>query len=147
MNSRERKSKRKRKAGKATHAGGLVFGLENGLVKYLLVGPKVDKPTEWLLPKGHVKKWEEYGQAALREVREETGVAARLLCLVGSAEFVTSAEPVHAKYYLMERLFESTRTESRRVNWFAFDEALEKLTHDENKRLLCEAERRRTALC
>lgn len=147
VNSREKESRRKFEAGKTTHAGGLVFRLENGLVKYLLVGPKVDKPNEWLFPKGHIEKKEEYGKAALREVREETGVAARLLWLVGSVEFVTSAERVRAKYYLMERLYESTRPESRRVNWFTFDEALEKLSHEENKWILCEAERRRTALC
>ena len=137
---------KKREAGKITHAGGFVYKNENGLVKYLLVGPKADEPNEWLLPKGHIEKGEEDGDAALREVQEETGVAARLLGLVGSTEFTTSKENVHAKYYLMQRLFETTRPESRRFGWFAFEEALEKLTHVQNKRLLHEAERRRVVI-
>jgi 8-oxo-dGTP pyrophosphatase MutT (NUDIX family) len=142
---RESETKKKLAANRITHAGGLVYRLENGCAKYLLVGPKVDVQDEWLLPKGHVEKGEEHSAAALREVREETGVAARLLGFVGSTQFTTGKEPVHVKYYLMQRLFETKRSESRRICWFAFEDALEKLPHDQNKRLLCEAERQRAA--
>jgi ADP-ribose pyrophosphatase YjhB (NUDIX family) len=76
VDAHEKQTRKKREAGKITHAGGLVYKLENGRVNYLLVGPKADKPNEWLLPKGHIENSEEHGDAALREVQEETGVAA-----------------------------------------------------------------------
>ena len=41
----------------------------------------------WVLPKGTVEKGENYEQTALREVREETGVKARIIEYVGKSEY------------------------------------------------------------
>lgn len=41
----------------------------------------------WVLPKGTVEKGENYEQTALREVREETGVKAKIIDYVGKSEY------------------------------------------------------------
>jgi len=157
-----------------THAGGIIYRNHNGIVEYLLIGPKNETENtedEWLLPKGHVEPHEEHCETALREVFEETGIVARLVCSVGTARFVfyecakeklfphpqTSPRgtgagrevkqcrqtEVLAKYYLMESCNELLPPEQRRYHWCAYEEARNKLTHDENKRLLKQAEERR----
>jgi 8-oxo-dGTP pyrophosphatase MutT (NUDIX family) len=142
----DKKSRLKLRGHDATHAGGLVYRLKDGALEYLLVGPKDEVAGEWILPKGHIEPGEESWQAALREVREETGVLAQLICLVGRDEFRTAKGKVVAKYYLMEHFFDITANESRRVGWFRFNEALNLLTHFDNKHLLQQAERKRRAL-
>lgn len=127
-----------------THAGGIVYRLINGAPEYLLVGPSKEIPDLWLFPKGHIEKGELHGEAALREVQEEAGVRAWLLGLVGASRYEVLGGPkVKAKYYLMEALYETRPTESRRKAWFSFERALAALTHEDNKRLLIEAERQR----
>lgn len=142
----DQKSRLKLRAGDATHAGGVVYRLKGGAVQYLLVGPKKEVAGQWVFPKGHIDHGEESWQAAKREVREETGVLAQLICVAGREEFKAGEERVSAKYYLMEYFFELAADESRRVGWFGFDEALNLLTHVQNKHLLQEAERRRRGM-
>jgi ADP-ribose pyrophosphatase YjhB (NUDIX family) len=176
-----------------SHAGGIVYRLERGTIQYLLVGPHeevadkevadkevadkevadkevADKEVadkEWLLPKGHIEHNEGHGEAALREVREETGVVAQLIGFVGTTEFKRPEkkdaaktkvylqklfktpgrkDTVKTKVYLMQRLFKTTPGESRRVDWFEFNKARKLLTHDQNKYLLEEAEKERARL-
>ena len=52
-------------------SGGVVTRRTNGTVHLLLIRDPYDK---WGLPKGHVEKGESALEAALREVREETGL-------------------------------------------------------------------------
>lgn len=141
----DKKAKKRLFKDAPTHAGGIVYQIENGATRYLLVGPKKDVPNEWLLPKGHIDKGEDHWEAAVREVREETGVLGRIICLVGSTEFHEDQERAIAKYYLMEYFFKVRPEESRRVQWFGFDQAMDLLTHVSNKHLLQEAERKRRA--
>lgn len=55
-------------------AGGLVLRRRESTYDALLIGRGT--PRVWTLPKGHVEARESYEQAALREVREETGFLA-----------------------------------------------------------------------
>ena len=41
----------------------------------------------WVLPKGTIEEGENYKQTALREVREETGVKARIIDYIGKSEY------------------------------------------------------------
>jgi 8-oxo-dGTP pyrophosphatase MutT (NUDIX family) len=142
----DKTSRLKLRARDATHAGGVVYRFQGATLEYLLVGPREDVPAEWIFPKGHIDPSEEPWKAAIREVREETGVLAQVICLAGRDEFQAGDEKVVAKYYLMEYFAEVKREESRRVDWFSFDQAITLLTHRENKHLLQEAERKRRSV-
>jgi ADP-ribose pyrophosphatase YjhB (NUDIX family) len=136
-----------------THAGGIVYWSKECMVRYLLVRPRNPVPDDghasgggWVFPKGHINDGEETGVAALREVREETGIVARLIRPVGTVEFKTATEEVISTYYLMERECKTTPSEAREKGWFTLAEALILLQHDENRRLLAEADRQREQL-
>ena len=62
-----------------THAGGVVFKLDRDKVQYLLVEAK-NTSCIWVLPKGHIEPGESAQMTAVREVHEETGVRARIMC-------------------------------------------------------------------
>ena len=54
-----------------TSAGGVVFRVEDGQALYLVIR---DSYQNWGFPKGHLETGERAEDAALREVREETGI-------------------------------------------------------------------------
>ena len=126
-----------------THAGGVVYCRDAAAVKYLLIHPKGDGP-EWVFPQGHIEGGESHGAAALREVREETGVVARLVGLIDRVQFVRNGNRQDSKFYLMEQLYCVSRRE-REPHWMTFDEASRQLTYPESQYLLREAERLRRA--
>ena len=137
-------------------AGGIVFRMSGGVPKYLLVKPKElagekpkeppsEPPVEWVLPKGHIDPGESHVQAAVREVAEEAGVAARPMGLAGRIRFKSKGEDVVAKFYLMEWIGKVPPKEARSPDWFALAEAQEKLAV-ESKGLLRLAEQRRLLL-
>jgi len=128
-----------------THAGGVVYWDKDGRVQYLLVSAKRNQ-REWVLPKGHIEEDETIGDAALREVREETGVVARLVKPVQLIQFTTDKEIVRAQFFLMERISACDTSESRRLGWFPLEKALELLTHHQSKEVLRAAEAQRSAL-
>ncbi len=124
-------------------AGGLV--VRGGEV--LLIAPR---PGRWQLPKGHVEPGEDSPQAAVREVREETGVLARVLVSLPSIEYGYDVEGrvrIHKRvdYYLMAYVEGSERDSDPReviaARWFGWEEALTQLSF-ENEREVVRAARR-----
>jgi 8-oxo-dGTP pyrophosphatase MutT (NUDIX family) len=128
-----------------THAFGLVFKLEDGTAKYLLVRPK-DGGNLWVLPKGHIEKYEGHGEAALREVYEETGVRARMIGCVGTVSYTTTKEHVRGKGYLLEFICQGTAKEARCPHWFCLEDLGETHVPEETLFLLMVAAVRRAAL-
>lgn len=122
-----------------THAGGIVYRVSDGVVEFLLVGPKKNKPNEWVLPKGHIENGETADEAALREVREETGVTARIISPLKTLEFEVKGKSVRAAFYLMELISEKKPAEKRRQRWFCFEDAVSRATHTGTKALLEQA--------
>jgi ADP-ribose pyrophosphatase YjhB (NUDIX family) len=105
--SRQRKEK-----GPTSHAGGVVYRAANRRVEYLLVRPKRSQ-DEWVLPKGHIESGESCEQAAIREVREETGVVARIIAPLRTTEFVTNGKLVRIKFFLMQFVAQRSASETR----------------------------------
>ncbi len=123
-------------------AGGVVYRSGANGLEFLIC--KDAGYHRWVLPKGLIGKGETPEQSALREVREETGITARLLEPLGEPEkYVYQSKGVlvfkSVYYFLMEYQSgdESLHDfEMESVQWFPFDEALSRLAYQGAKELL-----------
>jgi diadenosine hexaphosphate hydrolase (ATP-forming) len=102
----------------------------------------IRRGREWLFPKGHLERGESPADAAVREVKEETGLEIRLVRPLGSTRYAFSRG--------------AASTERKKVHWFLAgvtggtlgarppfsearlatpSEALRLLTHDQDREL------------
>jgi 8-oxo-dGTP pyrophosphatase MutT (NUDIX family) len=131
-------------AHRPSHAGGVVYRRDADQVEYLLVQGK-NSAQEWVLPKGHIDPGERMQETAVREVREETGVWARVEGELKPVSFVVNGATVEIQFYLMEELAKGKPSETRKHTWQPLDKALGRATHPESKDLLRLAEQKRNA--
>ncbi len=122
-------------------AGGIVWWRRERKVHLALVHRP--KHGDWSLPKGKLEEGETWEQAALREVREETGCEARLLGFAGLVAYLAKGKPKLVMFWHMERLEEHCRqptSEVDEVAWLSRSEALRRLSHAGERRLLNEVQ-------
>ncbi len=127
------------RTGEVSHAGGVVFKQVGRQVQYLLVSASNPSVHEWVLPKGHLEPFEQSAETAVREVREETGVWARVECELGTRTFVVAGEEIHVRFYLMQFLKETWPDEKRRHEWVSLERAIQDASYDESRQLIAEA--------
>jgi 8-oxo-dGTP pyrophosphatase MutT (NUDIX family) len=119
-------------------AGGIVVRRNDAGLSVLLVRARKD-PTLWIFPKGHIEPGETAEAAALRETREEAGVAGEVLGAVGDPlEFQSGRELVRVQYFLIRPTAETASIEGREKRWFAFADAQRTLAFESARRLLDE---------
>ncbi|HEX4684784.1 MAG TPA: NUDIX domain-containing protein [Gemmatimonadaceae bacterium] len=121
------------------YAGGIVVRVAEGAAQVLIVTTRASR-KRWVLPKGRVEKGESPGAAALREVREESGVTGRLLGFAGDAEYLSTKGYIRIEYYLIEYL--RTRKnggEDRLIEWCPVEDAIQRLTYASARRVLLQA--------
>jgi 8-oxo-dGTP pyrophosphatase MutT (NUDIX family) len=123
-----------------THAGGVVARLDAAPRRYLLVRARRD-PTQWIFPKGHVERGETPEEAAVREVREEAGVHARVLQPLGRLALPDG----DVLLFLMRYEGEAGGGEGREIAWCDVDDARRRLTFPDARRILSRAHRARPA--
>lgn len=120
-----------------TACGGVIVEGHRVLV---LLRPSRD---EVRLPKGHIETGESPEQAALREVREETGYAEVDITVdLGEQVVEFDHDGLHCvrteRYFLMTLRDPERRPEKRgeaqfQPSWFCWEEALDALTYDAEK--------------
>jgi len=128
-----------------TAAGGVLFRRgHNG--PEVVVGEQRDRLTgarTLRLPKGKVARRETLEQAALREVREETGLAGRIVAPLGRVDYTYGeagsavAKTVH--FFLMEwesGVAETPDGELERIAWVPIEAARQSLTYDTERAML-----------
>ena len=134
-----------------TSAGGVVAteGTPKGELRdgaVALIARK--RRTVWCLPKGHLEEGETPEEAALREVREETGLRAEILQSLGkiSYGFVSSQEQARilktVHFFLMRATggsLEDHDAEAEEAQWFPWQEALARMTYPSERALVRKA--------
>ena len=121
------------------HSAGGVVVRDGRLLLISTAGGK-----RWQLPKGRVEPGETSEQAAVREVREETGVTGRIVAPLPGVDYWFAegrAKRIrkHVDYYLLAYVSGSEADFDPRevvgANWFPGEEALAKLSHANERRV------------
>jgi len=121
-------------------AGGIVYKKQDDQLLILLIRTSGATATErdnvWTFPKGHIDEGEDSETAALREVREESGVVAKIIDTLPATEysFVGFGKNIHktVNWYLMEYVFGNITDhddEVAEVRWIGIDDANAQLTY------------------
>jgi len=128
-----------------TSAGGLVLDTKGRAV--LIARHDRRGRLVWSLPKGHIEPGESAEQAALREVKEETGVRSEILAPLGTIDFWFMADKkrIHktVHHFLMRARSEQLSdadAEVDAVEWVPLDEVHDRLAHADERQLLAKAE-------
>lgn len=122
-------------------AGGVLVDTSEGAPRFLVVHrPRYD---DWSLPKGKLRPGEEFEQAALREVAEETGMVCETLERLSPATYWTRNDNhKKVKYWLMRVLHGEfvANNEVDAVVWLDATRAMSLLTYVFDQAVLLEAD-------
>jgi len=94
---------------------------------------------DWTLPKGKLEPGEDWKEAAVREVKEETGYCVQLKSFAGKISYNIKGTPKVVQFWNMEPIGESKFEPSKevdRVRWLSVQKALEVLDYDAERELL-----------
>jgi 8-oxo-dGTP diphosphatase len=116
-------------------AGGIVWRAADAGAEVLVVSAKHER-EHWIFPKGDVEVGESPAEAAEREVREEAGIASRVLSPAGDLEFAHEGRHLRVTYFLLESMSRVGEGDGRTVTWRSIDDALKALTFEGTRRLL-----------
>jgi 8-oxo-dGTP diphosphatase len=128
--------------GEKVAAGGVVIDSASKPPRVLLIHR--ERYDDWSFPKGGVTAGETIEEAALREVKEETGLNCRITERLSQMRYnyrtrSGKRRPKVVHYFLMEATggaLHATGEEVDEVAWFDFDEATRRLSYDRDKHLL-----------
>jgi 8-oxo-dGTP diphosphatase len=127
-------------------AGGVVYQEKAGDMQVALIATRGARL--WGLPKGHIEKGEKPLEAALREVREETGLSSEPVGDLGHIEYwyrdSTSRVLCHkwVQYYLLQYVDGDLTLHGWEVDdarWFPIDEALDTVSYENEREVLSRA--------
>jgi 8-oxo-dGTP diphosphatase len=129
-------------------AGGVAYRRQDDHIEVVLIS--VGERGRWQLPKGMIDEAESIEAAAMREVREETGLETEMVRSIDKVEYwfysksgvrgVRFHKVVH--FYLLHCLSGDVRDHDDEVNearWFEINEAIEALTFPNEKNIVQQA--------
>ncbi len=131
---------------RATSAGGVVIDDRETQRWVLLIARRnaAGRP-QWTLPKGRVEEGETLEQAALREVREETGYEVHIQALLGTIDYWFVWRPDRVRYHKFVHYY-LMRTngsppgprddEAECVEWVPLEISLVRLAHRNERNLV-----------
>lgn len=122
-------------------SGGVVFNMINGQFRVALIS----RGKRWFLPRGLVESGETIQSAALREVKEETGLDCEVVRKIGRFSYRFTRRKQYLKtihFFLLKYTGGSFRdhdSEVDRVRWFSITEAHQTLFYKKEKDILTKA--------
>jgi 8-oxo-dGTP pyrophosphatase MutT (NUDIX family) len=120
-------------------SGAIVVRVDGKEPRVLLVTARRN-PKNWIFPKGHIEKGETAERAALRETKEEAGVVGTLIGPAGVLEYGFLGARARVEYFLVQFAREAGPPEDgRQRSWYRLDDARERLTYKNNRKLLRKA--------
>jgi 8-oxo-dGTP diphosphatase len=108
---------------------------DTGIEIALIHRPRYD---DWSLPKGKLKRGEEFAAAARRETREETGMECVLGAPLPATRYLVEGRPKEVRYWAAEAgagAF-AVNDEVDRLVWLPPTAARHRLTHDRDRPLV-----------
>lgn len=131
------------KTEKEISAGAVIF--KKTKENYQVIIYSRNRNTQWCLPKGKIEPGETAQRAATREVKEETGLEGKIITHLKDIYYTydDKIRKLHLEktvhYFLME--FEGGQISTgdpkvETVRWFNLDEAIKKITFDNEKQTL-----------
>jgi len=133
--------KSKRQAVQAHSAGGVVVREEAGTIRVAMIATR--GRSRWGLPKGAPNDDETTEQAAIREVREETGLSGEIVSLLDRIEYFFRANDKlirkEVDFYLMRYTGGEMCPQLSEVDdceWVELGEAIERASFESEKRIL-----------
>lgn len=118
-------------------AGGLIVRRQEATLEVVVVHRPAHQ--DWSFPKGKLEADETFELAALREVREETGMVCRLVRFIGHTEYVDrKRRPKAVAYWVMaaEGGFFTPNDEVDELRWMNLEEAAAVLTYPRDTELI-----------
>jgi len=124
-------------ANSLTHAGCVVFRNDEEKLRYLVISSSTNE--HWVLPKGHIDPGESPKEAALRELKEETGVLGETIKSLSIQRFNKFGKNVVVQYYLVRMIDSKHPVENRQLRWEDIESALDLLSFTESRNVIQEA--------
>lgn len=132
------------KAVEETSAGGLVLNAHAPEPQAALIGRRDRRGRMiWSLPKGHLEQGESAEEAAIREVREETGLLGEVVAPLGTIDFwfMAQEQRIHktVHHYLMRMTggeLTADDVEVDEVMWVPLQELASRLTYKDERNLV-----------
>jgi 8-oxo-dGTP pyrophosphatase MutT (NUDIX family) len=132
---------------KEVSAGGVVYRRTDGGIEVVLASRRTRRgDLAWGLAKGGVEDGETFEQAAVREVREETGLVAEIEADLGDTKYMYVWEDVRIRktvhFFLMRHVGGDTGDrddEMEEIRWFPLERALKRSAYRGERDVLARA--------